>query len=382
MKTRRYPTNPRRPPGPSGPRSPRAGKAAPPVPTPPAPKSVPPPPVPAVPQPPRPGRWVWTCRAGFERHLHEELTWAKRSPKVLGVALLESDPPKGHLPAFGRAGFRATGVHHPSEADLAGKIAAEWVDSGAAARGVHVQAWTLDTPEANPASQRVAALGAEVAQALPPVPVIGHAWAAKEQGASLGQLCWASDSLLITGHLPAGEAEVLAPGGRQRMRREADSPSRAAAKVDEALDWLGLAPGRGEVCVDLGAAPGGWTRRLLARGARVIAVDPAKLAPDLMQQRKLSHVQESAFDYTPEEPVDWLFCDMAWRPLEVAQLLARWGRQGWSFHLVANIKLPMKDKNPMLWRVRHTLEAGGWKNLKIRQLYHDRDEVTLTARRA
>ena len=25
---------------------------------------------------PMPGRWLWTCRAGFEGHLYEELAWA------------------------------------------------------------------------------------------------------------------------------------------------------------------------------------------------------------------------------------------------------------------------------------------------------------------
>lgn len=102
----------------------------------------------------------------------------------------------------------------------------------------------------------------------------------------------------------------------------------------------------------------------------------------LRHHRLVRHIQGSAFDYQPEEPVDWLLCDMAWRPLEVAQLLAKWARRGWAWQLVANIKLPMKDKNPMLFRVRHTLEGGGWRGLKIRQLYHDRDEVTLTAQRA
>jgi 23S rRNA (cytidine2498-2'-O)-methyltransferase len=73
---------------------------------------------------------------------------------------------------------------------------------------------------------------------------------------------------------------------------------------------------------------------------------------------------------------------MAWRPLEVAQLLAKWGRRGWASHLVANIKLPMKDKNPLLLRVRQVLtEDGGWEGLTMRQLYHDRDEVTVTAHR-
>jgi 23S rRNA C2498 (ribose-2'-O)-methylase RlmM len=104
-----------------------------------------------------------------------------------------------------------------------------------------------------------------------------------------------------------------------------DAPSRAGRKLEEAFEWVGRAPEAGDVCVDLGAAPGGWTAVLLARRARVIAVDPAKLAENLRQKKGVAHVQASAFEFTPTEPVDWLFCDMAWRPMEVAALLAKWG---------------------------------------------------------
>jgi 23S rRNA (cytidine2498-2'-O)-methyltransferase len=48
---------------------------------------------------------------------------------------------------------------------------------------------------------------------------------------------------------------------------------------------------------------------------------------------------------------------------------------------VANLKLPMKDKNPIVFRARHLLHEAGWKEPTIRQLYHDRDEVTVLARR-
>ena len=165
------------------------------------------------------------------------------------------------------------------------------------------------------------------------------------------------------------------------MRRTGDAPSRAAMKLDEALAELGHEPGPGETCADLGAAPGGWTQRLVERGARVLAVDPGRLRPELERHPKVRHVAGSAFAFEPDEPVDWLFCDMAWRPLEVAQLLAKWARRGWATHLVANIKLPMRDKNPILFRVRRILEDAGWRQLSVRQLYHDRDEVTVTARR-
>jgi 23S rRNA (cytidine2498-2'-O)-methyltransferase len=70
---------------------------------------------------------------------------------------------------------------------------------------------------------------------------------------------------------------------------------------------------------------------------------------------------------------------MAWRPLEVAALLAKWARRQWARQMVANFKLPMKKKAEMLFRVREILESGGWRNLRSRQLYHDREEVTIAA---
>ena len=57
----------------------------------------------------------------------------------------------------------------------------------------------------------------------------------------------------------------------------------------------------GELCVDLGAAPGGWTVVLAERGARVIAVDPGRLAPEVARRRGVTWVGRSAFDFSPEE---------------------------------------------------------------------------------
>jgi 23S rRNA (cytidine2498-2'-O)-methyltransferase len=150
-------------------------------------------------------------------------------------------------------------------------------------------------------------------------------------------------------------------------------------KLVEAFAWLDRAPEPGEVCVDLGAAPGGWTGVLLERGAKVYAVDPGQLAPSLRGRKGLLHLRADAFHFDPGEPVDWLFSDMAWRPLEAAGLLAKWARRRWARMLLANIKLPMKKKAEYLARVREILVDAGWKSLRARQLYHDRDEVTVAA---
>jgi 23S rRNA (cytidine2498-2'-O)-methyltransferase len=48
--------------------------------------------------------------------------------------------------------------------------------------------------------------------------------------------------------------------------------------------------------------------------------------------------------------------------------------------VVANIKLPMTKKAEIVARVRHILATeGDWKHIRVRQLYHDRDEITLSA---
>ncbi|MBX5484006.1 MAG: 23S rRNA (cytidine(2498)-2'-O)-methyltransferase RlmM [Myxococcaceae bacterium] len=334
--------------------------------------------MPPLPTAPARDCFLWTCRAGFEGHLYEELAWAKAHPTLVGPALVASDAHPGLRPAFGRMGF---GVLWSGTAFVAEAFARSLGQVGLPGP-VFVQGWSVDDPVSLRRSQEAEAMAEAVARALPAAMRADSAECAREQNGTLAQVVAAGDALWIAGVVGAREAVSLSPGGRQRMRRGPASPSRASMKLEEALRGLWLSPGRGDVCVDLGAAPGGWTGVLVARGASVIAVDPARLRPELLRHPKVRHIRESAFAFEPEAPVDWLFCDMAWRPLEVAQLLAKWARRRWAVHLVANIKLPMKDKNPIILRVRRTLEDGGWQQLSVRQLYHDRDEVTVTARRA
>jgi 23S rRNA (cytidine2498-2'-O)-methyltransferase len=325
-------------------------------------------------EPPAPGAWVWTCRAGFEAQLFEELAWLKLRPALVAHAVISSLPPAETLPAFARMGFEVSAVVDSPRAAFEALPTAE---------PLKVQVWAPDTDVGNARSgtcsaweDTISALRREAG-----LPDVATPWKAWEAGAWLGQVCVLGDRLGVVGQVRARDAVSLAAGGRARMKRTGEAPSRAAMKLDEAIDWYGVSPGSGDVCVDLGSAPGGWTRRLIERGARVWSVDPAKLAPDLASHPKVRHFTQSAFAFSPPEPADWLFCDMAWRPLEVAQLLAKWARNRWATQLIANIKLPMKDKLPVLARVRHTLEDAGWTRVRLRQLYHDRDEVTVSARR-
>lgn len=327
---------------------------------------------------PEPGSWLWTCRAGFEAQLYEELAWGKKNPFLLGPALIASEPytgenPLPQHPTFARMGFPIAGVvRTPAEAnELIGESPCK------------VQVWVPDTDVAN-ARAGEAAAWAETIEVIrkedgltdPETP-----WKAVELGTPLAQVCLIGPGVGVVGFIAAREAMSLSPGGRARMKRQGEAPSRASMKLDEAIDWYGVTPGKGDLCVDLGSAPGGWTRRLIERGARVYSVDPANLAPDVAKLPRVKHFKQSAFEFEPDQPADWLFCDMAWRPLEVAQLIAKWGRRGHAAQVIANLKLPMNDKLPTLMRAKQTLADAGWRQIKMRQLYHDRDEITFTARR-
>lgn len=337
--------------------------------------------------PPRAGEWLLTTREGSERDLVDELRLfgapearivapalvvAKRVPRTDGRVEL----------TFARHGFGVRGIAHSTSVEAAAADVLGFLSPEVLSPGTYVlSVWVPDSMAGNPLAPRAAAMADLIEAGL--AKRNSQRIAARALGAEavpIVDVCLFEPSSVAVGVTPSHEAISLAPGGRMRVRVPGERPSRAARKLAEAFLWLGLGPEAGELCVDLGAAPGGWSYVLLERRARVIAVDPARLDPDLMKRRGLRHVKASAFDFEPEEPADWLFCDMAWRPLEVAQMLARWARRRDATLLVANFKLPMKQKAEMVARIRRTLEGGGWRAVRAKQLYHDRDEVTVTAR--
>jgi 23S rRNA (cytidine2498-2'-O)-methyltransferase len=327
---------------------------------------------------------LWACRPGFEEDLVEEL--GKSAARVAtGLVRSEKRPRKGQdlvELAFARQVLPVEElITAEGEAVALGGALAKALGPRIGARQFALHLFVADSDEANPFSSYATAVEEALLAALDPevrarrIPATD----APDGKTSLAQVCLLSRERAALGLLPVGEAVSLVPGGRHRIGAPPGAPSRAAAKLLEAFEWLGRAPDAGELCIDLGAAPGGWSFVLLARRARVHAVDPARLATDIARNRNLRHVQDSAFTFLPNEPADWLCCDMAWRPLEVAALLAKWGRRGAARFLVANIKLPMKKKVEMIRRVRDILATGGWRDVRVKQLYHDRDEVTLGA---
>jgi 23S rRNA (cytidine2498-2'-O)-methyltransferase len=341
---------------------------------------------------PHPGHFLLTTREGSEQDLVDELKLLNvvdPPARMIAPALVLAPkvPKRDKRPVeltFARQGFPVLQSVHAHDLDtISQRIARSLRGQLAEAQEYALQVWVPDSDLGNPLASLADELQTKIAAQLDeslPGKRVDDAALRRLQSLPFAQVCLIDPERAAAGVTYSNAAISLARGGRTRVRVTGEFPSRAARKLEEALAWLGVEPSAGDLCVDLGAAPGGWTYVLANRRARVIAVDPAKLRPEILAKKGVSHVQHSAFTFEPDVTVDWLFCDMAWRPLEAAALLAKWGRRKWARMMVANIKLPMTKKADILTRVRAILEQeGNWKHVRMKQLYHDRDEITLTA---
>lgn len=175
------------------------------------------------------------------------------------------------------------------------------------------------------------------------------------------------------------------PLGIPRLRMPAGAPSRSTLKLAEAIaHFLGpeeaerrLRPGM--TAVDLGASPGGWTWQLVRRGLHVTAVDNGPMDAALLETGQVRHRRADAFGFRPPEPVDWMVCDVVESPSRVAALVARWVAEGWCREAIFNLKLPMKKRWEEVGRAREIVAGpfgGAPPRLAVKQLYHDREEVT------
>lgn len=177
------------------------------------------------------------------------------------------------------------------------------------------------------------------------------------------------------------------PLGIPRLRLPAAAPSRSALKLEEALlvfltEEEAARRLRPDItAVDLGAAPGGWTWQLARRGVRVTAVDNGPLAPEVARSKLVAHVEADGYGWRPDRPVDWLVCDMVTAPQRVARLVGLWAAKGLCREALFNWKLPAGDRLAAVARSRQVLlreleRAGVRADLRVKHLYHDREEVT------
>lgn len=141
--------------------------------------------------------------------------------------------------------------------------------------------------------------------------------------------------------LAATDTSSPFPHGEVRfVENKIDPPGRAYLKLWEVFTLLGRGPEPGELCLDLGAAPGGWTWVLATLGARVFSVDKAPLAPRIAALPNVQHCVGSGFGLDPRHAgaVDWLFSDMICYPDRLLHVVGRWLELGRCRNFICTLK--------------------------------------------
>jgi 23S rRNA (cytidine2498-2'-O)-methyltransferase len=208
-----------------------------------------------------------------------------------------------------------------------------------------------------------------IQEQLPSVSAKPLAFGASPRGAPLGS--W---TLLDAGTMLAAPhcASPFPNGEIHFVEDRSGPPSRAYLKLWEALTLIGRRPGPGEICLDLGSSPGGWSWALQQTGARVISVDKAPLAPEIARLPGVEHRQESAFAIDPRTvgPVDWLFSDVVCYPARLLALVERWLEAGTCRNFVCTVKFQGPTDHET---------ARGFAAIpgsQLRHLFHNKHELT------
>lgn len=176
------------------------------------------------------------------------------------------------------------------------------------------------------------------------------------------------------------------PGGAIPVELPPDAPSRAYAKIEEAIAWAHLPIAAGQVALEIGAAPGGAVMALAKRGLEVYGVDTGELAPQVLALPGVHHyaIKVGALRWEQLPPrIDWLLVDVNLAPQvalhEVARLMPKLKQT--LIGCVFTLKLNDWSFVPELPALQQRIESFGFANVRMRHLPSNRREVCCVALR-
>lgn len=204
---------------------------------------------------------------------------------------------------------------------------------------------------------------------LPPVEQAPLAFGTRPPNAPLGSWTLLDPQTLL---LSARCSSPFPNGEIRFVEDRAAPPSRAYLKLWELFTRTGTRPRPGEICLDLGSSPGGWTWVLAKLGARVISVDKAPLDERVARLPGVRFEQRSAFSIDPEHhpPVDWLFSDVICYPERLYETVQRWIASGKVRHLVCTLKFQGQTDHEITRRFARIPGS------RLLHLHHNKHELT------
>ena len=127
-----------------------------------------------------------------------------------------------------------------------------------------------------------------------------------------------------------------------------------------------------DVCLEIGAAPGGWTWVLSPLCKKVITFDRAPLAKEIESRANVDHHIRDAFSVTPEQypEVDWVFSDLICEPEKLYNWLQPWLEDKRKRKFCLTIKLKGEENQEWIDKFRAIPGAS------VLHLYHNKHELT------
>lgn len=171
-------------------------------------------------------------------------------------------------------------------------------------------------------------------------------------------------------------------GGMVHYKKDESDISRAKFKLMEAIDVFNLDMSKVHNALDLGAAPGGWTSVLLEHNVSVTAVDTGDMDPRLNKYKNYTFIKANASEVElHEDEFDMLTSDISWNAKNTALLVNRASKAlKAGGYAVVTVKLMGSKVRRTIREVKEIYQEV-FDVKAAKQLFHNRDEITLLLRK-
>lgn len=179
------------------------------------------------------------------------------------------------------------------------------------------------------------------------------------------------------------EIIVKKPKFEKRWIHEKRPISRAEQKIREIIKRYPFVFSKEKTVLDIGAAPGGWSREMSKRVKKVIAVDPAELDEEVRAIKNVVHIKKKAQELELSEKVDVITNDANILDFESAELSISLANKFLKDkgYLIHTIKMERFSKRIIEEIEEKFAEAKIEKIETIKLKYNTKNEITFIGRK-
>ncbi len=173
-------------------------------------------------------------------------------------------------------------------------------------------------------------------------------------------------------------------GGEPHYRVDDSLVCRAECKMLEVFDTFDFKTDKIKLACDLGAAPGGWSLALAERGIKVCSIDPADMDKRVLKNKNIKHFKTTSQEFVKnnKDKFDLIVNDMKMDAVKSVKITAELKPNlNKNAFVVITFKLPKGFTFDYVENCISYLQKY-FKLITARQLFHNRNEITVIAQNA